>query len=326
MPLLSAFTPCGMLSMSSAPSRGETNYQILVDQLKGAFDLTQGTHAEALVYAMAMLFARAGYALERAGNQKDPKRAYDLLPLLEQDYLITPGANDTVSQRAATLLARMLLSRGAVAENIVAGLREFLEDDFIAYRPMTTSEAFVFPTTWTAAGTLKANPTKTTAAPKLVRLSEPIVATGVPFAVGYTNLDSTAGEVKLVAGDVVMVQPENSGLAERVTITSASGSGTARMLTATFTKSHDANAIVTTQNWPYWWSTKRRSLIVLTAAAAVDPEKRRKVDEYMARVARGVSQWSIVQPSAPGLAGPYLINVSPLGCVPLASIAYTPSP
>jgi len=327
MPRLSAFTRCGHLRMSSTPSHGETIYGVLYDQLSRAFDLTQGTHAEALVYAMAMLLARARYTLERAGNQQHPKTAYDLLPLLEKDYLLTPGPNDTVPQRAAAVLARMMLSRGAVTENIKAGLRAILGSEFLGYRPFPVSEAFTYPTTWTAAGTKKANPTRTSAPPKLVTLTGPVTATGIAFTVGYTNLDPTAAEVQLVAGDVVMAQPENTGLSERVIITSAAGTGTARTLTATFTNAHDSGAILTTQSWPYWWSTKRRSLIAVSAAASVDPEKRRRVDEFMARVARGVSQWAIVDATShPGDLGPYSINLSPLGATPLEHIYFTPDP
>jgi hypothetical protein len=145
MPLLSAFTPCGHLKLSGNPSRAESLYKSLVAALSPSFDMTQGTRQEAWAYAMAMTMARAQNALERAGNQSRPLLACDLIPLLEQAYLVVPSPGETLPQRQATLAAIDAISSGGRFPDIVSGLRSLLGSVFLALVP--TSEVSP-PTTW----------------------------------------------------------------------------------------------------------------------------------------------------------------------------------
>ncbi len=327
MPRFSAFAPPGAIVFSGKEPVAKTLYRSITGSLAGAFDVSPGTHAEAKVYAQAMALARASRSLEKARNQANPATASDLLPLLEQDFKVYPAERATLGERRAVLRALEKLPQGAVTSNIVAGLRTLLGTNFLAYRPVTAAEATVYPATWTAAGTAKANPQRPELAPKTVQLTDPVAATGVPLWVAYQNVDAVSAPITLGAGDVVMVQPGNSAEAERVAVTAVRLILGVRMFQATFTRAHDVGAVVTTQNWPYWRSTKRFDFIVVKAAAAVDAESRRKVDSFLQRVSRAVTRWAIVEPSSPGALtiGPLGVG-SPVGCVPVGTFAFTVSP
>jgi hypothetical protein len=319
----SSFAPSGALVFSGKEHVGKTLYRSIVASLP-IYDQTPGTHAEAKAYAQAMALARASRSLTKAKNQADPATAGELLPLLEQDFKAYPTAHATIPQRRAALQALERLPAGAVATNIIAGLRALLGAAFLAYRPVTVDEATVYPSDWSAGGTLKANPQRPERAPKFVELVDPVASLGAPIWVAYANADATAAPVTLAASDVVMVQPGNSALSERVTVLAVRLVAGVRAFQATFTRPHDPGAVVTTQNWPYWWSTKRQDFIVVTHAAAIDPETRRRVDEFMARVSRAVTRWAIVEPTTPGALtiGP-LAAGSAIGCVPVGQLPFT---
>lgn len=133
---LSMWTPCGMLELSSAPSYAETIYTSLVGSLSKAFDMTAGTRMESWAYAYSMQLARAKYSLDRAANQAHPLTAYDLLPILEQAYLVVPVPRASVAERAAVLAAIDALGAGGALPNIASGLRSLLGDDLLAVVPM----------------------------------------------------------------------------------------------------------------------------------------------------------------------------------------------
>ncbi len=321
MPKFSAFTPFGMLAFSSKPSHAENIYRSLVDNLVGAFDMSKGTHTEASAYARAMSLARAQYTLERAGNQSDPLKATEILPNLERDFDVRPPLSAGLFDRRTFLAAQYRLPRGGVYTNVRATLQALLGTDFLAYRLLTDAEAVDYPAD--PLSSTEVNAQRVDVPGRFLQLTQPIISTGLVWA-DYENLDTTSGDNLLNVGDVVMVQPENSGLAERVTVTQVQGASATRQFRAVFTKPHDVGAIVTTTNWPYWWSTKRFALIVLKAASALDADKRRKVDELMAKLARGVSQWAIVQPSSPGATtvGPFTLP-APLGTVTLGPVPFS---
>jgi hypothetical protein len=323
----SAFAPTGAIVFSGKEPAGKTFYRSITASLP-IYDQTPGTHAEAKAYAQAMALARASRSLRKAQNQADPRTAGELLPLLEEDFKAFPAARASLTDRRAALSALELLPSGAVATNIIAGLRALLGAAFLAYRPVAVDEATVYPADWSASGTTKANPQRSDRAPKFVRLVDPVASLGAPLWVAYANVDATAAPVALTPGDVVMVQPGNSALSERVTVTAVrviavAGTG-ARSFQATFTRPHDLGAVVTTQSWPYWWSTKRQDFIVVTHAAAIDPETRRRIDEFMGRVSRAVTRWAIVEPTTPGALtiGPLTVG-SPVGCVPVGQLPFT---
>src|SRR5215211_3697559 len=79
MPKLSAFTPVGLLKMSSRPSRARVIYESMRAALGDQFRTEQGDHVEASLFARAMGIARAQRLLEHAGDQALPRRVAELL-------------------------------------------------------------------------------------------------------------------------------------------------------------------------------------------------------------------------------------------------------
>jgi hypothetical protein len=469
----------GMLRLSSKLSPVELWYNAINDAYGPGYSPVAGSHQDASNYARARAFARADAAAQRAGNNRNGATALELIPLLEADYEISPAATATITQRQAAIAAAQALPGGASFSNVAAVLASVLGTDFVAYRPLATTEASTYPVWPGATATLKSNPTLGMQPVKMCVLTEPVGQTipvnGEPTLVGYTDLqpapkgidasgsllalsawasttsyttgqilgpqspngfayvcttagtsgtlepsfprfaranvtdgsvvwtcigttqsvggsllaypspwsasipalaaivvqpdaqpnglayqcttagvtgateptwptvvgqtvvDGTAvwecvsvlaptpGETDLAAGDVVVVQGENTCLSEVVTVIATVGTGSQRYFYAPFQYAHDAGATVTTMDWPYAWSTQRFAFVVVSAAAAVDPVRRNLVHTWMRKLARGVSQWAIVPAGVPiGGAGeslitPFAFGTSPLGTAPLGN-------
>lgn len=323
MPLLSCFTPLGQLELSSQPSLFQRVYESIVANLGGQYDLTSGSHNEATVYARARAIARGMQAQRRAGNNAYPLKCLELLPLQEEGYGLVPGETDSILTRQQALAARMLLSRGATRENIETQLRAILGDAFLAYRTLTMAEVTAWPTD-PSLGPGNFTRIDTSAVPKYVRFLDPVVALGAPLLVHYAPMQPNDAAAILTPGDTLVVQLENLGLAERVTVGAVGIDATGRFFTATFTKSHDVAASGIVGDVPVWCSTARFALIVATAAAAQNAELHRRVDDLMVRVTTGFAQWALVQPTTPGAStiGPFTLNVSPLGAATVAQLSF----
>lgn len=470
----SAFTSFGFFRFSSEPSLHELYYDLIPTLYGTAHDMTQqGSYEQSKRYAMAGILAIAHTELQHAANQANPLTAYDLLPLLENDFLLSPAPGDTVAQRGAAIAAAMLLPGGAKASNIVASARALLGALFLAYLPnpaarpavvggavagaggaialnvpnhgrsagetvfvagvLGTSEAngpwtvtvpdantllltgSTFQNAYKSGGSVAGLPTVHPANPGagpgrftdvsqpafVLQLVDPVAtlgagwcaytaldtstlpsitwspgaaftegqsvlptiaaATGMlyvcsgngvtgatqpswPSVVGATVVDGSvtwtcASTVapSLKPGDQVVIDAGNTSQMEKVTITAFSTTppvggnctpGQANLfLQATFTKSHDVGAPVSTGQIPYWWSTQRSQFIVLAAAAASDPVTRAKIDRLMAKIARGVDTWAIVAPTAVTVRGGTLgplsagmgMGTSPVGVIPFAN-------
>jgi hypothetical protein len=152
------------------------------------------------------------------------------------------------------------------------------------------------------------------------------VVTGYRMQVAYENWNRSLVEIALVKGDVLVVDPGNWGLAEKLIIVDAEGEGDERKFTAAFRRPHSADVFATTGPVPLWSNSKRHVLVVVTAAAAVDPSMVARTNELFRRIMRGPTTWAIVQPTTAGAAtaGPFKIGGtlgSPLGAVPLESVA-----
>lgn len=318
MPKFSMFTPFGMLKFSGAPSRGERFYRAMYSMKVGAIDLTKGGYNEAKVYGQSMGIARGRYALERAFNQRFPMKSIECLPLLEANWAVIPSETDTLLDRQLNVLARMMLVRGAQREAIEEGLRAILGSHFIALRTLLPGEV----TNDAPVGDFGPNFSRPDLPFKLIQLSSAVSILNTPINVAYRNGDPTAGQILVQKNDIFMFQPESVGLAEIVTIQSA----TATDLTATFKHSHDVDSYATTQNWVNWTSTQRSYLIVVDATAALDTEMVRRVNDFMSKVSRGVSIWDIVEPTTVGAStiGPFTLDLSPLGAVPIGTMSIFP--
>jgi hypothetical protein len=451
-------------------------------------DMTPGSYHESKIYARAMAIADANAATRRAGNQEDPLKATENLPIFETELRIAPKPTATLDQRRAAVAARRLRSRGNRREAIYDGLRQILGNALIAVRPIARSEATLWPTTPLNASRGPGVFARPSQPAKLVRLLDPVthtgfvtsdsysetnqdadaalqdtvgadlsaigqsflgndgallkcafylkktgaptgnavakvyahagtlgassIPTGAPLAISspvdvsslttlhvltdfsfvganqvilasgtpyvvvleysggsggnvvqagidlsapthggnlstfgtgawsplagadacfyvfttlgitYQNWDVTRADLQLAKGDVLCVQPENLGLAEKITVVAVEGSGPTRTMHATFSNAHDAGAAATTGATPIWWSNTGHLLVVVTAAAALNAELCGRVNELLTRIAKGGTTWSIVEPTTAGATtvGPYTLGVSPLGAVPIGTV------
>jgi hypothetical protein len=157
MPAFSAFTGFGFLRFSSGPSEAEKVYRSLQASFRDpktgqpTLDLSEGTYQEAKIYAWALAIAAARVGgLQSAGDELKPETSYYQLEKHEKRFSITPAATDTVVTRQAALLARRKIARGPRYEAMVEALSAILGSNFVAYRPVKTSEAEAYPTAITS--------------------------------------------------------------------------------------------------------------------------------------------------------------------------------
>lgn len=149
---------------------------------------------------------------------------------------------------------------------------------------------------------------------------------GMLMTVPYENWNRALVEERVVRGDVLLVDPGDWGLAERVWVTDSSvDADGVRYLTAEFHRPHTVGALATTGPTPLWANSKRHVLIVVKSDAALDPATVARVNERMRSMARGPTTWAIVRPTTPGAAtvGPFAVGTtsgSPLGAVPVEQI------
>lgn len=318
MPLLSAFTPLGVLRLQSTPSEAEKIYRSLIAGLgKDNYAVTPGSREDGWCYAMARCLAVARLTLIHAGKQIDPSCVYEYLADREAEWQIVPGPDDTILERRATLAARKLLPRGARREAVVDALQTLLGGAFVWYRTTKPAEIDTWPA---SAGAQPMNLQLPSVERKRLSITQPIsIGLGSPQSVRYQLAD--AAQPALLAGDELVVEPENPARAEPVTVLSLSA-GPPATFRATFNGPHDTGCLGTTMPWPAWASSQRFDLVILTAAAALDPETRRKLNDLLQRLLRGVSTWGIVQETGPGFAGPFVIGVSPIGATPFGIVTF----
>ena len=254
---------------------------------------TLGQRSEAWMYATAMLLARARYAVQRAANQMNPRKVVELLPVREWEYHLVPGRTATIPDRQHALAARVELAKGARYTAVTEALTAAIGDDFLCYRVGKPGELQTWPSIPATGPGVFVGLGK---AASIVRLTTPVSVLGTA-TVNYEPLVPNSGAV-IQVGDTVCASANNIGLAEKVFPTAA----TASSFTAFFTKSHDIGDVCTNGYFPVWKSTQAHVVVVVTPAAALDPEKRRKVDRVMAEVMRGMVIWDIVPDDGTGTA------------------------
>lgn len=313
MPLLSCFTPCGMLELSSAPSYGEQIYDAMIASLGGNFDVSEGTHVEATIYARAMALGELRYLLEHAGGQIDPWQLDECLAEREAEYGIVPTPGESLYDRRAAVAARMLLPLGARRSAIEEALSTLLGDAFVGLRTTAAAEIVNTPTNL---GDQPMNLQLPTIPRKLIRLTNGVsINLGVPQAVAYTAVDPVG--TTILVGDTLVIEPEIDGQTETVVCSSPPvAPGT---FVATFTKGHEPGCLGTTMPFPAWTGTQRASLVFLTDAAAIDPVLRARTHDLMGRISRAVSTWGLVQGSGDS-AGPFTLDESHLDATPFTLV------
>jgi hypothetical protein len=281
MPLFSAFSVFGHYALSSRKPPGQLIYESLLAGEGGVFNDDFDSAQGARRYAQAMCLASAKLQIDRAANNRIPSKATELIPELERDYQVTPSYTATIQERRNALASRVRLTRGARAESLEEALRLLLGDDFISLEPLSGASILTFPG---APGTVGAF-ASAGAKKKAFQIQEAISVLGAQ-TVHWSAVGSSEAPI---VGETFTVDPNICGRPELVTVTAI----TSTTLTASFTKSHEPGTLAVRPH-PLWTSTRRYNLITLTPTAAQNPEKRRQVNELMARMLRGVSQWGIV--------------------------------
>lgn len=308
MPLTSAFTPPGHFAFSSKPAHGQSIYETLRANFGDVF-LTDfdGSLQQARLYAQAMCLASSQYQLDRALNNRTPEKATELLGVLEHDYQVIPSPRSTLEQRRAYLTAFQQVTRGNRREAMEDALRTLLGSDFLEYRTTQRADIVTTPANPGTVGVFAAAGAKK----KVFRLNAAIYLTGVEVECPITPMGGT--EFPL-AGETYCVDPDPRRNIEQILVTDAAGPPF-NTITTTFTKSHEFGTLAARPH-PYWISNQRVDTVVVTLAAATDPETRRKINEIMARLTRGVSQWSIINdlgvftPDVDGLDLPDIVPLS----------------
>lgn len=273
----------GGFRFSSRKPHGRAIYEALKASQGDTYEESFDGRQSARLYAAAMALAAAKYQIDRAINNASPLTATELLPQIERDYQIVPGFAQTMQERRIVADARRRVTRGSRRESVEDALRTLLGSDFIAYETTDSSERSVWPAQPGDVGAFK----RVGSPKKGFRLTQNVRRVGEPFTVGIVAIE---GLELPVPGETYTVETDTRHpYIEKITISAATSSS----ITATFTKPHLFGAFAMSP-LPVWTSHQRYSRIVVKAVAARSPETRRKVNEVMARMLRGVSRWCIV--------------------------------
>lgn len=258
---------------------------------------------QAILWGIATGIAQTHEQVERAGINRNPATANELLALLEKDYGVVPAYASSVSQRQAALALRARVVRGASRPAIEAALTEMLGADFVAYETNDTlSDIETWPPLPGEVGTFDV----ATAERKIFRIIDSISLTGVPRTVRFEVVGDSNPPIP---GETYSVDPDPRSRTEKVTIV-AVADGT---ITAVFAHAHEPNTLACRPH-PVWLSTRRFNRIVLSFAAATDEGIRAKVNDYLARTLRATSQWCIVSDQ-----GSFLLDSTTRGLLDVTS-------
>jgi hypothetical protein len=317
--ILSGFTQLGFLQLSAGPSLPERVYQAIWSNWGER--LSKDGYTDAKAFAWAMGLARSMRAAQLVEAQIDPLTVLDLLPARELEYGIIVPEDATIAERRGELAAQILLALGGIRSNIRQALADALGDDFRAYRIEVDAEIQLSPSDPGAVG----NFVKPTVPRRTGRLFTPIsVGLGASQQVKYKTIDlgAVAPADYFQRYDWIVVDTDDPDRLERVQIEAVATYGDGPRLTATFANAHDAGAVFATMPFPYWLSTKCRSLVVLTDDAAAEPAKRAKVHRIMRQMARSVCTWAIAGTSSDAFTtGPFEVGVGKLGITTLGELA-----
>lgn len=324
MPFLSAFTPLGLLTLSSAPSHAEQFYRSQVDAYGGQYRLDEGDHMEATIYARSIVLGATKRVLEHAGDQVNPQKAFECLEYREGEYGAVPSPAQSLAERRRILSILRRLPKANTLVNVATALREILGDAFVAIRPTPVADLVVHPVN---AGDQPMNLQPAAIDRKNIRILDTVSILGSQ-TVRYEALDpdeplepnTSLPRTTLLVGEKLVVDPGNNLQIERVEVTAVGVSSGFRTLTATFAKAHDPSTPATTAPFPYWRSTKRHNLIVLSDKGILDAETRRKANEWCARLLRGVSTWNLCGQSAAGVLGPFKVEEGKIGVTTIGTI------
>lgn len=295
-----AFGIFGHFAFSSKPTHGRSIYTSLVDGMGDAYNTDFNSYQQGRLYAQSICLASAQYQLDRALNNRDPSKATELLGQLENDFQVTPGTHATLKQRRDFLAALFMVARGNSQEAIELALTILLGSDFVSYDHFDPS---TWPTSPGAVGVFA----PTNSSIKQFRILSSIYVTGVSVNVPYSTSDQSDDPIP---GETYCVDPDPRRAIEQVTIEDVLDPGTSfSSIITTFANAHDFGAFAV-RPYPLWLSARRYSTVTIKLAAAIDPEKRRLINELMSRAVRATAQWCVVSDQ-----GDFVLDSSTAGLI-----------
>jgi hypothetical protein len=267
------------------------------------------SYIRAKIYAQSIEFANLELSSRAAGNQFDPTQATDLLPKLEWEYALLPKATDDLATRRAAVAVAAKLSGGAKRSNVEAVLTALLGADFLAYitQPRSSLAYALEPEeahgNFVRAGT-----------PGFVGRLVGHVLSGAR-TVTYERVGGRDAPPRI--GETLIIEPGFTR-PDPVVVTEAIGDS----FVATLARAHATGTLFTTGRCICLPSVMRDNLVVVTSTVARDPEKRRQIDLVLRKLFRGTSTWTVVESSATGQAGPFILGQSLMGVVPIKTVIY----
>lgn len=308
---------------SSAKPLGQAIHESFRASYDNGEGVAEGGPLDARLFAWAMGIARARSELERAKNQADPLKCWDLLRAFERHYGIAVPTGATLQSRREALAARMRMVLGPVRANVEYQLAAALGVDFVAWvtTPADDSPVTYYPMMPWDLGTHVSGPDP---APQGI-FGNPPIWTRVKLTASIAALGSrtvgwiTVGgdDVNLTVGDRIVVDPYAEGLRELVRITAV----TASTFTAVFTKAHSAGTEALLWPFPYWGSVSLHSLVVVPNGRATDTTVRQKANEVMRRLMGGNSTWDVVEESStPGSLIGFVPGIGAPGITPIQAV------
>lgn len=316
----SAFAPFGLGGFSGRVPLARRIYDALWANLNGAGraeNFARGGYTDAKVFATAKALARWLTVACKLDAQLRPGTVLELLAAREDEHGVVVPVGATIAERRTALQVQMRLGLGGSYGNLRQALEDTLGGAFVELRQLPAGSQVNVPADPGPGPGYFIEPQ---APRRMFRLRDNLSLLG-PRVVALLRLDGTVPtDVELpLVGESFVVEPDHNVLRERVTIDAIGTLAPDCLLYATFTRPHHAGALLVTQPWPYWISTRRHWVVRLTPEAALDAETRRRVDELMHRLVRGVSTWSLV-----GNEGPFELGESPLGVTPLSVVEPAP--
>jgi len=327
----SLFAPKGLYANKAGKPLAEAIYDTAIglfakyDERNGALATTPGSLVDLVCFTTAITFARIATSLDKADGERFAAGAYYLLAQIEAEHGLQHGADDTLKTRRAALAAAKRAPRGSARAELTAQLQEAFGEDFFGLYIPTSADAVVWP------ADLGDDPQLLLAESverKIVQIV-PSISTGLGASqqVRYTPLDLVpTSEHSLAIGDRLVIEPENLGRAEVVTVEGLAIGDPELYFTATFQQAHEPGALATQMPFPAWTSTQRAILVALNETVALDPVRRGKADELLDRILSGVTTWAICPTNGSGTIRPWTIGDPVFGQIgrnPIGTITVT---
>lgn len=323
----SLYAPPGLHQYASGKPAAQALHETILELFskhgadEGGLSTEPGSLVDLFSFALAIALTRAVRTGERADGERFDQ-AYYLLAEFEREYGLHPGAGETLKTRRDALALAKLLPRGNNRAEVEQALRDALGDDYVGLHLATGGEVVSWPEDL---GDMPQNLLEASVERKVVTVNTGLsTGLGVPQAVYYTPVDPNPdiGHT-LAVGDRLVIEPENLGRAEVVTVENLAIDDPSLLFTATFYNAHEPGCMAVQMPFPAWGSSAENLLVALSITGAIDPEVRRKADEVLRKVLQGITTWNLCPLSSPTTIGPWTLGdprLSRLRINPMATI------